>query len=169
MTRPIRLSDAVTERNAESIAASLAKYGYRGPGHPREVARWLRAQGGDLDAPVCERRRIQREARPNQGAFRRALLDAYGGRCAITGCDVEAALDAAHVTDWRDENDIGAGILLRADLHRLFERGLLAIDAGFTVVAAPPFYGGLVGRRLRLPENRLHWPRLDREAAVDSK
>ena len=167
MTR--RLSDTVTARNASSVAASLAKYGYRGPSRPREVARWLRTQGDDIDAPVPERRKTRRDARPNQAAFRRALLDAYGGRCAITGCDVDAALDAAHVADWRNENDVGAGILLRADLHRLFERGLLAIDAGFTVVDAPPFYGGLMGRRLRLPENRLHWPRFGHEAAVNSK
>ena len=167
MTR--RLSDAVTARNASSVAASLAKYGYRGPGRPREVARWLRTQGDDIDAPVPEQRNTRQEARPNQAAFRRALLDAYAGRCAITGCDVEAALDAAHVADWRNENDAGAGILLRADLHRLLERGLLAIDARFIVVDAPPFYGGLMGRRLRLPENPLHWPRLDHEAAVDSK
>ena len=168
MTR--RLSDAVTARNASSVAASLAKYGYRGPGRPREVARWLRTQGDDIDAPVPERRKTRREARPNQAAFRRALLDAYGGRCAITGCDVDAALDAAHVADWRNENDAGAGILLRADLHRLLERGLPR-----TSTRASPWSThrlstvSLVGRRLRLPENRLHWPRFDHEAAVDSK
>ena len=39
MPRPRRLSDAVTAENVESIAASLRKYGYRGPERPAEVAR----------------------------------------------------------------------------------------------------------------------------------
>ena len=64
------------------------------------------------------------------------------------------------MADWREENDVGAGILLRADLHRLLESELLAFDARYTVVAAPAGYGEFVGRRLRLPPNRLQWPRL---------
>ena len=164
MTR--RLSDAVTPDNAPSIAAALAKYGYHGPGRPGEVARWLRAQGNDIDTAVSEPRQMRRDARPNQAAFRRAVLAAYGGRCALTGCDAEPALDAAHVADWRLENDAGAGILLRADLHRLFERRLLVLDATGAVLAAPPWYRDLVGRRLRLPANPLHWPRLHREGPV---
>ena len=155
-----RLSDAVTARNAPSIAASLAKYGYRGPAHAGDVADWLRAQGGDIDTLVAGARTAERERRPSQAAFRRALLAAYGGRCALTGCDVASALEAAHVANWRSENDVGAGILLRADLHRLLEGGLLVIDASYTVVEAPAWYGDLTGRRLRLPANRLHWPRL---------
>ena len=160
MTRRLRLSDAVTAGNAESIAASLRKYGYRGPAHAGAVADWLRAQGDDIDTLVAGARTAERERRPSQGAFRRALLAAYGGRCALTGCDVASALEAAHVANWRSENDAGAGILLRADLHRLLEGGLLVIDASYTVVEAPPWYDEIKGRRLRLPSNRLHWPRL---------
>ena len=165
---PRRLSDAVTSGNAASIAAALAKYGYRGPARPREVARWLRAQGNDIDTTVSEPRQTRRDARPNQAAFRRAVRAAYGDRCAITGCDVVPALDAAHIADWHLENDAGAGILLRADLHRLFECGLLVLDGTGTVVDVPPYYRGLLGRRLRLPTNRLHWPRLRREGPAPS-
>jgi len=169
MGRPRRLSDAVTAANAPSIARALVKYGYLGPGRPDEVARWLRARGTDIDTALATAREVRREARPEQAAFRRALIEAYAGRCALSGCDVEAALEAAHVADWREENDAGAGVLLRADLHRLHERGLLAIDASFTVVEAPRWYAGLVGRRLRLPANWLDWPRLGREGAAGSK
>ena len=168
MPRPRLLSDAVTAENVESIAASLRKYGYRGPARPGEVARWLRAQGNDIDTTVSEPGQTRRDARPNQAAFRRAVRAAYGDRCAITGCDVVPALDAAHIADWHLENDAGAGILLRADLHRLFERGLLVLDGTGTVVDAPPYYRGLRGRRLRRPANRLHWPRLRREGPVPS-
>ena len=165
MMRRLRLSDAVTARNAESIARSLDKYGYRGPARRSDIANWLRAQGGDIDTFVAGARKAERERRPSQAAFRRDLLAAYAGRCALTGCDVESALEAAHVADWHCENDAGAGILLRADLHRLLEGGLLVIDASYTVVEAPAWYGDLTGRRLRLPSNRLHWPRLARDGS----
>ena len=158
MTR--RLSDALTERDAEAVAASLRKYGYRGPARVPELARWLRAKGEEFDTPAPAPPTGQRERRPHQAAFRRAVLAAYDGRCAITGCDAEDALEAAHVADWRVENDAGAGILLRADLHRLFERGLLVIDAECRVAEAPAWYAELVGRRLRLPANLCDRPRL---------
>ena len=160
MPRPRRLSDAVTAENVEAIAASLRKYGYDGPERYAEVARWLETQGEDINTPVASARTSVRERRPQQDAFRQALLLAYEGRCAITGCDVEPALEAAHVADWRSENDAGAGILLRTDLHRLFDDGLLVIDRDYTVIAAPSWYRGLEGVRLRLPKSRFQWPRL---------
>ena len=160
MTARRRLSDAVTPDNVASIAASLRRYGYTGPCEGDAVARWLLAQGRDIDTEVAASAgTAERERRPEQRRFRRTQLEAYGGRCALTGCDVEVALEAAHVADWRCENDAGAGILLRADLHRLLERGLLVVDADFTVRSSPAWYRWLEGRRLRLPANRLHWPR----------
>ena len=168
MTRRHRLSDAVTARNAGPIASALRKYGYGGACAPGDVARWLRAQGEHIDTLGAWPKTAVREPRPSQAAFRRTLLAAYGGRCALTGCDVADALNAAHVCDWRSENDAGAGILLRADLHALLDCGLLAIDERYTVVSAPAFYAELLGRRLRLPANRLDWPRLPRGGAGKS-
>lgn len=160
MAPPKRLSDVVAAGNVGSIAASLPKYGYDGPERPSDVARWLEAQGEDVNTPVAEAKKTAQERRPRQDAFRQALLLAYEGRCALTGCDAEPALEAAHVADWRSGNDVGAGLLLRADLHKLFDAGLLVIGRGYTVVAVPRWYRALQGTRLRLPKNRLHWPRL---------
>ena len=160
-----RLSDLIRKENAEEITASLRKYGYGGSERPSDLKRWLEAQGEDINTPVAEAKQAKRELRPKQEAFRQALLQAYGGCCAISGCNVAPALEAAHVANWRSENDVGAGILLRADLHRLFDAGLLVISCGYRVVAAPPWYQELVGTRLRLPKNRLYWPRL---AALDA-
>lgn len=58
------------------------------------------------------------------------MLRAYGGRCAVTGCDVEQALEAAHIYPYRGEetNAVTNGILLRSDLHTLFDLGLLTVD-----------------------------------------
>lgn len=67
--------------------------------------------------------------RRGQVKFKQELLKKYEGKCVITGCAVPEALDAAHivphsqVTDYRIDN----GLLLRADIHRLYDQGLLGI------------------------------------------
>jgi hypothetical protein len=69
--------------------------------------------------------------RRGQPAFRQRLLTAYESRCAITGCDVEAVLDAAHIVPYMgpETNHPGNGLLLRTDLHTLFDLKLVAVDA----------------------------------------
>ena len=76
-----------------------------------------------------ERQWVERIARPGQSDFRRALI-ARDGSCAITGFCVLRALEAAHVTpvEAKGSDAIGNGILLRADLHKLFDADLLAIN-----------------------------------------
>lgn len=75
------------------------------------------------------------EIRPEQALFRRKLFIAYNGRCVITGCSVVQALDAAHRhgCKWREgHNTIQDGLLLRKDLHALYDAGLLRIsDNGY--------------------------------------
>ncbi|MEV4479081.1 HNH endonuclease [Micromonospora coxensis] len=81
--------------------------------------------------PEGRRRRLAEvTARQGQSEFRRKLMVAYGGRCAITGCDTEAALQAAHISpyDGPATNRVTNGLLLRADLHNLFDRGLIWVD-----------------------------------------
>ncbi|KVF63194.1 hypothetical protein WJ15_14780 [Burkholderia cepacia] len=73
------------------------------------------------------------EIRPQQSAFRRAVFSAHGGRCAVSGCDVPEALEAAHLhgRDWREgHNQASDGILLRRDLHGLYDRELLDLSNG---------------------------------------
>lgn len=76
--------------------------------------------------------------REGQAAFRSALMKAYDGRCAITGCSVREALEAAHIIRFlgADANHITNGLLLRADIHTLFDRGLLKIDRDYRVTAS---------------------------------
>jgi predicted restriction endonuclease len=64
-----------------------------------------------------------------EGVFRRQLLLAYEGRCAVTGCDVEVALEAAPIEPYQGphSNDIANGLLLRADVHPLFDLGYLIL------------------------------------------
>ncbi|HXC55160.1 MAG TPA: HNH endonuclease signature motif containing protein [Rhizomicrobium sp.] len=68
--------------------------------------------------------------RPGQTAFSEAIRQNYEGRCAITGCEVEQALEAAHIRVQKgvDINEPGNGILLRADIHALFDAHLFTFS-----------------------------------------
>lgn len=81
--------------------------------------------------------------RQGQRAFREQLLAAYRQSCAVTGCEVVETLEAAHIVAYRgpDTNHVANGLLLRADIHTLFDLGLLAVH--------PTDYRLLVARRLR--------------------
>ncbi|KWO32141.1 HNH endonuclease signature motif containing protein [Burkholderia stagnalis] len=89
----------------------------------------------DLAHEYAERvaRFMSVEVRPQQSAFRRAVFVACGGKCVVSGCDVPEALEAAHLHGriWRDgHNQASDGILLRRDLHGLYDRELLDLSEG---------------------------------------
>jgi uncharacterized protein YjbI with pentapeptide repeats len=69
------------------------------------------------------------QKRQGQGKFRQSLIKFYQGRCAITGCDIEGVLEAAHIEPYciYKTNDPQNGILLRADLHTLFDLNLIIL------------------------------------------
>lgn len=97
-------------------------------------------------------------SRRGQADFRSRLLQAYGNRCAVTGCPVEDILEAAHIVPHADENDYATnnGLLLRADIHTLFDLHLLGVDDFGRVVLAKRLhkteYGKLHGAKLAPPE-----------------
>lgn len=73
---------------------------------------------------------VQRRLRRHQSAFRTNLLAAYNNRCAISGADVPAVLEAAHIDPHSKSGDnrTDNGLPLRADLHALFDMGLLRVS-----------------------------------------
>jgi hypothetical protein len=110
-----------------------------------------------------ERQRALRaiNVRRGQPAFRKALLKAYEKACAITGETVEDVLEAAHITPYRGShtNHISNGLLMRADIHTLFDCGLLAIhpDSRKIVIAEglqQSSYAALADRPVRPPVNK---------------
>ncbi|WP_422738494.1 HNH endonuclease [Micromonospora sp. WMMD729] len=121
----------------------------------------------ESDAASEGRRRRLAEvtARQGQADFRRRLMTAYGNRCAITGCDAEAALQAAHIDpyDGPATNQVNNGLLLRADLHNLLDRGLIWIDESYVVhvAAGIAHYSGYHGQQIRLPESADDRPDLE--------
>lgn len=117
--------------------------------------------GSEFDAEANEdtRERQQREVvlRPGQAQFKLNLLDAYSRRCAITDCEVGAVLEAAHIRPYRNEacHHITNGLLLRADIHALFDAGLITIGENWGIEIAISLraseYGSLENSKLRLP------------------
>jgi hypothetical protein len=106
--------------------------------------------------------------RRGQGKFRASLINTYGGRCAISDCDAVDALEAGHVAPYSESvnNAISNGLLLRADLHSLFDLGLLGIHpVEMTVLLSPKLaatsYASLNGKKIRLPQNAAEHPNAD--------
>ncbi len=102
-------------------------------------------------------------ARRGQGAFRLIVSDAYHKRCAVTGEKTFPVLEAAHIKpvskggDHRTEN----GLLLRSDLHTLFDLGYATVTPKGEFRVSPKLketwmngriYYDLDGSTIRLPE-----------------
>lgn len=116
---------------------------------------------------------IQVLSRLGQGTFRVVVTDAYDRRCAITGERTLPVLDAAHIRPYSaaGENRVANGLLLRSDLHRLFDRGYVTVTSDLKLKVSRRIreefengrhYYALDGGSLRLPGRVEHHP--DRHA-----
>lgn len=68
-------------------------------------------------------------ARRGQQKFRDSIRDLHGDKCMITGCEILHILEAAHINPYKGKKDnhISNGLLLRSDIHTLFDLNLIAI------------------------------------------
>lgn len=98
-------------------------------------------------------------ARVGQGEFGLAVRQLWNHRCSVTGSSTKAALEASHIQAWADSNDTqrldpNNGLLLTANLHKLFDAGLISFeDSGKMLVSSKLSQSerkifGLIGRRL---------------------
>lgn len=106
--------------------------------------------------------------RYGQGTFRVLVTDAYQRRCAVTGERVLPALEASHIKPFADDgpNDVSNGLLLRSDLHRLFDRGYITVDQAYRIDVSRKIrerfrngreYYAFRGRQISLPlQSREH-------------
>lgn len=78
---------------------------------------------------------ILTKVRLGQGAFRILVMDAYSRRCAISGERTLPVLEAAHIKPYSESGPhfISNSLLLRSDLHKLFDTGYLTINQDLTV------------------------------------
>jgi putative restriction endonuclease len=107
--------------------------------------------------------------RLGQGSFRIAIMDGYRRRCAITGERTLPILDAAHIKPWAvgGENKPGNGLLLRTDIHRLFDLGYVTVSPEHRFEVSPRLredyengrhYYELHGQKLRPPHDPTFLP-----------
>ena len=95
--------------------------------------------------------------RQGQPAFRNLLLRHYDRRCAVTGDAVQQVLEAAHVTPYLGPHSNVAvnGLLLRADVHTLFDLFLISVDEQGRVLVSAQLagspYAKLAGQELYRP------------------
>lgn len=103
--------------------------------------------------------------RRGQQKFRSSLMVAYDRCCAVTNSSSEAVLEAAHITPYfgSDTNHVSNGILLRADIHTLFDLDLIKIkpkthkiEVHQSILDAE--YRKLDGKELRRPVQQRDWP-----------
>jgi hypothetical protein len=115
---------------------------------------------GLIPMDVLTNTAVFRRLRAHARRFKNELMIIYGERCAISGCSIETLLEAAHIEDHAETgcNELANGILLRVDLHRLFDRGLLAIEPETLVVhlhpsiRSDPDLAGMQGRTMRIDD-----------------
>jgi putative restriction endonuclease len=88
----------------------------------------------EADAPRWTREFLTR-ARLGQGAFRVLVMEAYLRRCAITGERTLPVLDAAHIRPYSElgPHRLANGLLLRSDLHTLFDLGYVTVTPEYRV------------------------------------
>lgn len=107
--------------------------------------------------------------RLGQGTFRIAVTEAYEGACAVTREHSLPALDAAHIRPYGEggEHEVRNGLLLRADLHRLFDKGYLTVTPELRVEVSPRLreeyhngrsYYPLHGESVKVPAGRAEQP-----------
>lgn len=121
------------------------------------MARLRRGRAGQVAEPdeAVLRRRVEVLQRLGQGAFRILITDAFERRCAITREKALPVLDAAHIRPVADggSHRLDNGLLLRSDVHTLFDRGYITVT---------PEHRVRVSRRLTADfDNGEHYYQLD--------
>jgi hypothetical protein len=131
---------------------------------------WSQVEGEPTADPSVLRSIKERRGQPE---FRQKLLAAYKGRCAITDCDVVDALEAAHIVphSMGGRYDTSNGLLLRADIHTLFDLHLLTVCPDLGVVQLNrrlmSAYGQFEGKALQVPIDKADMP--DRQGLVNHR
>lgn len=102
--------------------------------------------------------------RLGQGGFRVSVMDAYGRSCAVTTEHSLPVLDAAHIRPFAEvgDHDVRNGLLLRSDIHRLFDRGYVTVTPELRFKVSPRLrddyangrtYYALDGRKIATPSD----------------
>lgn len=130
---------------------------------PKRIAALRESVAGGYGKPQTVRPRL------NQGAFRLMVTDAYHRRCAVTGEKALPALEAAHIMPFAEvhTHEVSNGLLLRADIHRLFDLGYVTVAPDYRFLVSKSIrdefangreYYALHGRAIVLPDQSPAFP-----------
>lgn len=110
-------------------------------------------------------------ARLGQATFRSLILDNYNRKCAITAEKILPVLHSAHIKPYNlgGEHKSNNGILLREDIHTLFDRGYVTISPDYHFEVSKRIkidfnngknYYALHGKEILLPQNKNDQPEI---------
>ena len=162
----------MTAAGAEQLSAQFPR-----PSRVEQALEELLTAAGIEPPPDVDQRDYARRiiaVRRGQQAFRQGLLRAFDRTCCISGSQVEATLEAAHIRPFRatGSHAPGNGLLLRADLHTLFDLRLVTVLPYGTVRVAPELRGSeyqeFDERQIRRPADVGHAPLRDALAEHNS-
>jgi putative restriction endonuclease len=141
--------------------AVLAKIAAQPTGQVREPL----TSGAKLkvEGPIWSEGKLGRR-RLGQGSFRVIVTDAYDRRCSVTGERTLPVLEAAHIkpVTQSGEHRVDNGLLLRSDIHTLFDAGYVTVTPNFLFQVSSRLrrdwsngrvYYELDGREIRRPQS----------------
>lgn len=141
MQRPEGGFVAVGESSLGKLLRRAAELAMSLPNHAAEIYAEEVAKVEAQPPAATEALRLVKQ-RIGQNLFRQALMDYWGGACAVTGLDLPEALRASHAKPWAtcdtdaERLDVFNGLLLAAHLDALFDQGLLAFaDDGLAILS----------------------------------
>lgn len=141
----------------DQVVAARALTLHAGAERPIEIGGSMYGEG------QLARRRLR------QGAFRVMVTDAYNRRCAISGEKALPVLQAAHIKPVAEggQHRLDNGLLLRSDVHTLFDRGYISVTPERKVLVSRKLkddfdngepYLPLAGTEIHLPHRELERP-----------
>jgi HNH endonuclease len=145
----LELVNTIYELNIEEESTAAADF---------RLVDHLESDEGALSEEATVRRRLK------QSDFRDKMLQIYSNKCCITGENLSVLLEAAHIQPYKNENSHHPqnGLLLRADIHKLFDKGLLTIDTEYFIkiddIVVSPYYRSLHNNKINLPSNKKYYP-----------
>lgn len=123
----------------------------------------VKSSSGRYGSPITIQPRL------GQGQFSLAVRDAYNGACAVTHEHSGPVLEAAHIKPFSLGGDhlVSNGLLLRRDLHRLFDLGYVTVTTDYRFKVGESLreeyhngrsYYALDGQQITVPTSRAMLP-----------
>ncbi|MBD2442820.1 pentapeptide repeat-containing protein [Dolichospermum sp. FACHB-1091] len=117
---PERLHPTNVHKIAQKAAQKISQMIWSNYQDPQWIKELLNNKGEPQKYPP---------SREKQQEFKEELIKKYGYKCLISGCEIKEIIEAAHIIPYSkiESHDVANGLLLRVDLHRLFDAHLIAI------------------------------------------